>query len=41
MSRLIRPVPYARSGLSDARSTGTPPPNRVRDILALKGTKRD
>jgi hypothetical protein len=40
MSKLIRPISRANAGLNDARSTGAGPSGRVRDILALKGTKK-
>ena len=40
MSKLIRPTSRANAGLNDARSTGAGPSGRVRDILALKGTKK-
>ena len=40
MSKLIRPISRANASLNDARSTGAGPSGRVRDILALKGTKK-
>ena len=40
MSKLIRPISRANAGLNDARSTGSAPSGRVRDVLALKGTKK-
>ena len=40
MSKLIKPMPRANAGLNDARSTGSAPSGRVRDILALRGTKK-
>ena len=40
MSKLIRPISRANAGLNDARSTGAGLTLRVRDILALKGTKK-
>jgi hypothetical protein len=40
MSKLIRPISRANGGLNDARSTGSNAGARVRDILALKGTKK-
>jgi hypothetical protein len=40
MSKLIRPISRTNAGLNDARSTGAGPSGRVRDILALKGTKK-